>query len=81
MGIKFLREQGGSKVDEAAIFQAIESMRNLTKQASEKSKLARKRLAQQPKSPEKIDSDFIARDNATLEELAKIEPYSEIEIW
>lgn len=81
MGIKFLREKGGSKVDEAAIFQAIELMRNLTKQASEKSKSARKRLAQQPKSPEKTDGDFIARDKAIPEELAKIEPYSEIEIW
>jgi putative transposase len=81
MGIKFLREKGISKRDEGAIFEAIESMRRLTKEACEKSKLARKRLAQQPKSPEKIESDFIVRDKATREELSKIEPYSEIEVW
>lgn len=81
MGIKFLRERGVAKLDEMAIFQAVESMRKLTKQAGEKSKLARRRLAQQPKSPEKIDGDFNAVDKSSLEELGKVEPYSEIEVW
>ena len=80
MALRGLRERGIKQHDEQAIFQAIESMRELTKKSCKKSKAARRLIERQP---EKKEVEVICDDSMDhqVAEEDVLEPYEDIELW
>lgn len=83
--LNFLREKGMEKTDENLIFQAIDKLREITKEATKHSKSARRRFEriQQAQMMAIPDQGQVAQrfDELEKEPLLPVKPFEDIEIW
>jgi putative transposase len=85
--LKYLKERGASKVDEAAIFKAIEAMRKITDDAARSTRAARRRKARSnhitQQSIANNQSNIALLDYALSDEipLPIAKPFENIEEW
>lgn len=82
--LNYLREKGIEKKDEALIFQAVDKLRELTKEAAKSSKAARRRQERTQHAqttittPDRIEQNY---DNSEIELTSPALPFEDIEIW
>lgn len=83
--LNFLREKGIEKKDEEIIFQAIEKLRQITKEASQNNKAARRLNERiQPLQKSNISNQKVADpqyDVLEVESELPVKPFEDIEIW
>ena len=85
--LKYLKANGASKVDEAAIFRTIEAMRKLTDDAAANTRSARRRKARSnhvtQKSPINKQGKIVLLDDMLSEEInhPAAKPFENIEEW
>ena len=82
--LSYLREKGIEKKDEDLIFKAVDKMREITKEATKNSKLARRRHERIQYAQEVTRShENTDQKNEDLEDAEKISavPFEDIEIW
>jgi putative transposase len=82
--LKYLKEKGAGKVDEAAIFRTIEAMRKITEEAAASSRSARRRASRINQISTKTDLPNYANllnETSSTTSTTEIKPFKDIEEW
>lgn len=83
--LRYLKEQGASKLDEEAIFRTIEALRKITDDAAASSRSARRKKARTNHIAQKTrankDLSLLLDDTANAEPYPTAKPFENIEEW
>lgn len=78
LALKYLRTKGAAQVNEAAIFGAVEQLREIAKAACKDSKAARRQRARQPVDP---NADLTGKAHDQDNDIGKDLKHYKVEIW